>query len=35
MPANVPRSEDYPALVHFYDDAYTGTPCAWRRCGSR
>jgi two-component system sensor histidine kinase TctE len=22
----VPRSEDYPALVHFYDDAYTGTP---------
>ncbi|EKZ99442.1 sensor histidine kinase [Cupriavidus metallidurans] len=26
MPANVPRSEDYPALVHFYDDAYGGTP---------
>lgn len=26
MPANVPRSEDYPALVHFYDDVYRGAP---------
>lgn len=26
MPANVPRSDDYPALVHFYDSAYQGTP---------
>lgn len=26
MPASVPRSENYPALVHFYDDVYLGTP---------
>lgn len=25
MPADAPRSEDYPALVHFYDAAYSGT----------
>ncbi|CAG9166992.1 sensor histidine kinase [Cupriavidus respiraculi] len=26
MPADTPRSEDYPALVHFYDAAYSGAP---------
>lgn len=26
MPSNVPRSQDYPALVHFYDERYRGIP---------
>jgi len=26
LPQHVPRSETYPALVHFYNDVYRGTP---------